>query len=68
MIMFDDSSPKELGDKIAISLLYYGLLRKVESITLQVKDVSLRFTEEVDVEYLYPTKNTTQGFSFKIPV
>ena len=64
--MYDDNNPKDLADKIAVSLLYYGLLRKTESITIELKDVKVN-SDVVDINYPYPTKRTARGFSFKIP-
>ena len=64
---FGVSLVKELDDKITVSLLYYGLLQKTESMTLQVKNISLNTTEDTDVEYPYATKRIVQGFSSKIP-
>ena len=54
--MYDDENPRDLVDKITVCLLYYGLLRRTESITLQVKYIDLKSSNEIDVVYPYRTK------------
>ena len=47
--MYDDNNPKESADKIAASLLYYGLLRRVEALQINQKYISLDSTEVIEV-------------------
>ena len=37
--MYDENKPSELQDKVSVSLLYYGLLRRAEVLQVEIKDV-----------------------------
>ena len=65
--MYDDEDPKQLQQKSAVAFLYYGLLRKCESIKVQVNDVFFNHGNHIEVNYPYHTKRQARGFSFKIP-
>ena len=60
---YDDSNPKDLANKISVSLAYYGLLRLEEVITLKKKDIVLDLTDDIEVNYPYSTKRSAKGFS-----
>lgn len=59
----DDDDPKQLVDKIATSLKYYGILRRGESICLQLKDIQVDESEDIEIDYPYATKRSARGFS-----
>ena len=65
--MYDESDPKQLASKVAVALMYYGLLRRNESVRIQLKDVQLALSDDVDIDFPYETKRRAKGFSFKIP-
>ena len=64
---YDEANNKDVVNKIAILLAYYGLLRLEEVIGIQKKDVRLDITTDVEVDYPYGTKRSAEGFSFKVP-
>ena len=47
--------------------MYFGVLREVESITLQRKDVTIK-EDHVNVDYPHSSKRRIKGFMFKIPI
>ena len=58
--MYDDDNPQDVHRKLAVVLLYYGLLRVSEVKTIQLKDVRLDLTENVEVDYPYATKRSAK--------
>ena len=65
--MWHGNDAKTLTDKIAVALLYYGLLRSKEVLILKYKDVKLNIMDDVEVDFPYRTKRTAKVFSFKVP-
>ena len=65
--MFDEEKPKELVRKIMVALAYFGLLRKEEILGICIKDVRLDLSENIEVDYPYPSKRNPKGFSFTLP-
>ena len=64
---YDESDPKQLVSKVAVALLYYGLLRRCESLQIQLMDIEMGLTDDIDVNFPYKTKRSARGFSFKVP-
>ena len=65
--MYDENKPSELQDKVTVSLLYCGLLRRAEVLQVEIKDVDYVLTESIEVNFPHPTKRSARGFSFTIP-
>ena len=63
----DGDKPEELEKKIAIALLYYGLLRYSEVLAINENDVRLDLTENIEVNIPHYSKRSEKGFSFTLP-
>ena len=64
--MFDDENPRELVFKLMVALAYYGLLRKEEILGINLKDVRLDLSDDIEVDYPYKCKRSPKGFSFTV--
>ena len=53
---YDEDDPKDLADKVTVSLLYYSLHRRSEPLKITVENEKLDETEDIDVYYPYSTK------------
>ena len=65
--MYNDENPKDLVNKLAVCLAYYGLLRLEEVLKVTRKDVQLDLTEDIEVDFPYSTKHSLKDCSFKLP-
>ena len=48
---FNNDNPKDIGKKIAVALLYYGLLHINKVKKLQLKDLKISMTEDAEVNF-----------------
>jgi len=63
--LFDEDNDKDLLQKVGISIMYFGVLRRMEILLIQIKDVTVK--DLVNVEFPYKTKRRVKGFRFKLP-
>ena len=49
--MFDEDDPKQLGQKVAIAILYYGLMCHDGSKRIEIDDVRFDISKGVEVEF-----------------
>ena len=63
---FSYNNPKDLHMNIAISLLYYSMMIIKKVKLLQQKGIRLDMTSDVEVDFLYHTKCSTKGSSFRL--
>ena len=47
---YDENKPKEVVNKIAIILLYYGLLRRGKYLQIEVKDVKMNMKDNMGLK------------------
>ena len=65
---FDYEDKEDLLAIVNISLMYYGLLRQNEVMSINVEDITLvKDKRIVHVNYPRGSKHRVQGFSFTIP-
>ena len=61
--MHDDNIPKELADKTAAYLLFFGLHRRSEILEMQATDVRLNESEDSDM-HIFPRKAKREAGGF----
>ena len=60
--LIDENNDKDSLFKVGIAIMHFGMLRRMETFSVEIKDVKAE--EVVKIEHPYKTKRRSKGFRF----